>query len=164
MDVWEHDNRGPVVAGHSPQAGGLVGSAVLGPEVRNPPDASIPAAAHGGGTDADETVFTVLAGRARTHATAHLWLTAGIGGIDAAALMIGRPALWWLAAACGAVTAYAVWGLADRAESYAGPTARWTRVACRGVKGVALVVGVAAALAAAIGFLGVALGKSTPNG
>jgi hypothetical protein len=164
MDVWEHDNRGPALAGHSPPAGGVLGAAVLGPEARNPPDASIGAAAQGGDTDADETVFTVLAARARTHATAHLWLTAGIGGIDAAALMIGRPALWWVAAACGAVTAYAVWGLADRAAAFAGPTHRWTRVVCRGIKGLALVVGVAAALAAAIGFLGVALGKSPPTG
>jgi hypothetical protein len=115
---------------------------------------------------AEETVFSVLAGRARTRASTHLWLTAGIGGVDAVALLAARPALWWVAAACATVSAYAVWGLADRALSHLDGDARrrWKPVVLRGVRVLAVVAGVAGAVVTALGFLGVALGKSTPHG
>ncbi len=119
---------------------------------------------------ADETIFTVLAGHVRTRSSAHLWITAAIGLIDSVALALARPGLWWVSAAFAGATAYAVWGLADRrladlAHAEPGPSPvspgrrKWVRLALRGIKGLAVVVGIAAVLAAAAGFLGAALGR-----
>ena len=52
-----------------------------------------------------ETVFTIIAERARGHSTSHLLLTAAIGFIDAAAIGWAHPSFWSLAllfAAAGA--------------------------------------------------------------
>ena len=110
---------------------------------------------------ADEgTIFTMLAARARTRASAHLWLTAGIGGIDALALVVARPSLWWIAAACLSVSAYAVWGLADRALARADRTAsRWRVGTLEVVRAVSVAVGVAGGVGTRVGFLGAALGR-----
>ena len=164
MDIRDYKNQGNELAGHPHVAGGAIGPAILPPVASETVDESADVGARAGDSDAEETVFTVLAGRVRTHATPHLWLTAGIGGIDAAALMVGRPALWWVAAACAAVTAYAGWGLADRALVNVRPSARWTPLFLRAIMALALVAGVLAAVAAGIGFLGVVLGKSPPTG
>ena len=123
----------------------------------------------------DETVFTVLAGQVRTRSSAHLWLTAAIGVIDSLALAVAWPGLWWVATGFVAVTAYAIWGLADRglgrsltgnsmaAEAMAERRS-WRPIALRGVKGLALVVGMAAVLATVAGFLVGALGRAGPPG
>ena len=135
MDVVEHEE---------PLAGGVAASQAVEPE---------------------ETIFTVLAGRARTHASSHLWLTAAIGGIDAVALMIGRPTLWWVAAACAAVAAYAVWGLVDRRLTVAAhPPGSWRYRMLRLVGGLAMAGGFAGAIAAILGFLVTSLGNSGPPG
>ena len=115
---------------------------------------------------ADETIFSVLAGRARSRPLSHLWITAVVGGVDAIALAIARPGLWWIAAACAAVTGYATWGIADRAFERLDPIAR------KGVKGVALRIvrvlavacGILGAVATVVGFLGASVGKTGPPG
>ena len=123
----------------------------------------------------DETVFTVLAGHARTRSSAHLWITAAIGIIDSVAVAVAWPALWWVATGFIAVTAYAVWGLADRrvadaslsepADGAAPDEARpWLPLALRILKGLALVGGTAAVLATVAGFLIGALGRAGPPG
>jgi hypothetical protein len=126
----------------------------------------LPASVTASGTaEADETIFSVLAGRARTRARSHLWLTAGIGGIDAIALIIGKPSLWWLAAACGAVGAYGVWGLIDRslAQGNASP-AGWGRRVLRLGGDLTMVGGFVMATAAVLGFLAVTVGRVGPPG
>ena len=113
----------------------------------------------------DETIFSVLAGRARSRAPSHLWLTAAIGGIDAVALMIGRPSLWWVAAACAAVAAYAVWGLVDRTLAVgAHPPGSWGYRGLRVVGALAMAAGFAGAVAAVLGFLVLSLGRAGPPG
>ena len=123
----------------------------------------------------DETVFTVLAGQVRTRSSAHLWMTAAIGIIDSVALGVAWPGLWWVATGFVAVTAYALWGLADRGFERAltgdsaapEPTTErpwWLPFALRGAKGLALVVGMAAVLATVAGFLVGALGRAGPPG
>ena len=111
----------------------------------------------------EESVFDMLAARARTRAAAHLWITAGIGAIDALALMVARPTLWWVAAACLSVSAYAVWGLADRAlvRTDRSPRGRWAPLGLRAVRVIAVVVGVAGGAATMLGFLGAALGRGS---
>ena len=115
--------------------------------------------------ETDETIFSILADRARTRAPSHLWLTTAIGGIDAVALMIARPSLWWVSAACAAVAAYAIWGLADRtmAQGIDAPDS-WRRRGLRLVRGLAIGGGLVMVIAAVLGFLQVALGNSGPPG
>jgi hypothetical protein len=118
-----------------------------------------------GSATPDETIFSVLAGRARTRARSHLWLTAGIGGIDAVALMIGRPSLWWLAAACGAVGAYGVWGLVDRTLTQGiDAPAGWRRRALQLGGDLAMVAGFVMAIGAVLGLLAVTVGRVGPPG
>lgn len=167
MDIFEHEERGPGLASDPAGASRTLNEPAEAPaDMPEPAEASVAIAEREAAEDAEETVFTVLAGRARTRASAHLWLTAGIGGIDALALMVARPALWWVAAACATVSAYAIWGLADRALTHwdAETGGRWTPMLFRAVRGLAVAAGVAGAVAAALGFIGVALGKGTPHG
>ena len=113
----------------------------------------------------DETIFSVLAGRARTRAPSHLRITAAIGGIDAVALMIARPALWWAAAACAAVAAYALWGLVDRALAVgAHQPGSWRYRVLRVVGALAMAGGFAGAIAAVLGFLVLSLCGTGPPG
>ena len=63
----------------------------------------------------DETVFTIIADRARSHSVAHLVQTAAIGFIDAAAIGWAHPAWWSVALLFAAAGAYGSWGLLDRA-------------------------------------------------
>lgn len=131
-------------------------------EHEKPPAGSITASP---AVDPEETIFSILAGRARSRASSHLWLTAGIGGIDAVALMIARPSLWWLAAACAAVAAYAVWGLVDRALAAGShPAGSWSRRGLRIIAAVAMAGGFAGAIAAVLGFVVMSLGNSGPPG
>ena len=102
-------------------------------------------------------------------------MTAAIGVIDSVALGVAWPGLWWVATGFVAVTAYAVWGLADRGleraltgdSAAAEATAErrsWLPIALRGAKGLALVLGMAAVLATVAGFLVGALGRAGPPG
>jgi hypothetical protein len=146
VDIVEHDVARPTT--DAPLHGQIVADSQ---GTAPPPD-----------TDSEETVFTMLAARARTRAAAHLWITAGIGFIDALALMVARPSLWWVAAACLTVSAYAVWGLADRAlaRSAGGLPARWTPWGLRAVRVAAVAVGIAGGAATMVGFLATALGSA----
>lgn len=155
MDTGEHEEHGPVLD---------IPTAVTLDATSDPLTiaAVAPTTDRGDAAPRDETVFTVLATRVRTRAPAHLWITAAVGAIDAVALLIARPTLWWVAAACAAVTAYAAWGLADRALSVHGPTlhdSKW--LGLETVRGSAIVVGVAATAVTVFGFVGAALGRGT---
>ncbi len=110
-----------------------------------------------------ETVFSVLAARARTHPRAHLALTTIIGAVDAIALGWAHPALWPLATLFGAVGAYGAWGLldrllADRRAPGATPFAPSHVSALRVVREMTAIVGVIAALAAVGGIWDASLG------
>jgi hypothetical protein len=157
MGMFEQGEHEPQLIGHAAATSSVLAT---------PSETSGAAPGATGAEPADETVFSVIAGHARTRAPAHLWITAGIGVIDAAALMFARPSLWWASAAFAAVSAYAIWGLADRALSRrAGdPGRRRASLALEGVRVIAVVGGVAAAIMAALGLLGAALGNSGPPG
>ena len=98
MDGWDRDDP-------SPEPGGAHGLAAA------PPATAPPA-------DADETVFTIIAARARSHSPAHLVLTAAIGFIDAAAIAWAHPSWWAVALLFTAAGAYGTWGLLDRAVAF----------------------------------------------
>jgi hypothetical protein len=156
VDIFEHDEHrtSPVAFRAEPGEPGEPGELL---ETRGQPAVAIDRPA------AEETIFSLLAARARTRASAHLWLTAGIGGIDALALTIARPALWWIGAACVTVSAYAVWGLADRAlvRSAPTPSGYWTRLSLGAVRASAVTVGIVGAGATVVGFLLTALGRGS---
>lgn len=154
MDIRTHDEQQVTVAG--PAAATLDAASL--PLASAPPSADGPVS-----PPADETVFSVLATRARSRAPAHLWITFAVGAIDAVALMAARPTLWWVAAAFAGVASYAAWGLADRALSAPGPVAlrdsKW--LGLQGVRGIAIVGGIAATAVTVFGFVGAALGRGT---
>ena len=167
MDILEHEERVSRLGSYPAGTPGAVAASAKDPaSIAESGPSSVATAEQAATDDGEETVFTVLAGRARTRASAHLWLTAGIGAVDAVALMATRPALWWAAAACATVSAYAIWGLADRALSHWDNDARrhWKPILLRGVRVLAVIAGIAGAVATALGFLGIALGKGTPQG
>ena len=95
MDGWNRDDPSPELG----SAQGLTHA---------PPDAAPRA-------EDDETVFTIIAARARNHTTSHLLLTAAIGFIDAAAIGWAHPTFWPVATLFAAAGAYGTWGLLDRA-------------------------------------------------
>ena len=101
--------------------------------------------------ESTETVFTVLAGQARSHSRAHLWITAIVGAVDAAWIFAVYPSLWWLASAFAAGGAYGLWGITDRAIAD-GRGGRWSRVLRVARAGLAL-GGVIAAAAALYGLM-----------
>lgn len=72
----------------------------------------------------DETVFTIIAERARGHSTSHLLLTAAIGFIDAVAIGWAHPTFWSVALLFAAAGAYGSWGLLDRAVSFRAESGR----------------------------------------
>ena len=115
---------------------------------------------------AEQTIFGVLADRARSRPLSHLWITAVIGAVDAVALGIARPGLWWIAAACASVSGYAVWGIADRAFDRLDPLARngAKAVGLRMIQIVAVTCGILGAGAMVVGFLGASVGNSGPPG
>lgn len=100
-----------------------------------------------------ETLFSVLAQQARSRNRTELWLTAGGGAVDGAAIALQYPSLYWLAATFAAVGAYGAWGLADQAVRES-TRPRLARVVAR----AAQVVGVAAAIGAVGAFMLSALG------
>ena len=115
---------------------------------------------------AEQTIFGVLADRARSRPLSHLWITAVIGAVDAVALAVARPGLWWIAAACASVTGYAAWGIADRAFDRLDPLARngAKAVGLRMIQILAVTSGILGAAATVVGFLGASVGNSGPPG
>ena len=109
----------------------------------------------------EETIFSLLADRARSHSVGHLTLTATVGLVDAAALGWKHPAAWPLATLCAAAGLYGLWGLIDRALSVrvsSGlPDAAATNL-LRIVRELVALVGLGATLAAAGGLFGASLG------
>jgi hypothetical protein len=167
VDIFEDEDPIPNLTSYPVGTPGAIAASVNEPASMTDRATALGAMAEPTATDdGEETVFSVLAGRARTRASAHLWLTAGIGGVDAVALMATRPTLWWVAAGCATVSMYAIWGLADRALSHLDENARrrWKPRVLRGVRVLAVAAGVAGAVATALGFIGIALGKGTPQG
>ncbi len=161
MGIFEHDHdtvrpahgsAGPTEAVAEP-ASDVPGPAFAEPLVLDP-------------AVVDETIFSVLAGRARSRPLSHLWITAIVGGVDAIALGIARPGLWWIAAGCAAVSGYATWGIADRALERLDSTARngLKGTALRVVRILAVACGIIGAVATVVGFLGASVGKTGPPG
>ena len=109
----------------------------------------------------EETVFSLLADRARGHSIGHLVLAAAVGVIDAVALVWSHPAAWALAALCAAAGAYGLWGLADRALTVRVEGGRQDSLLTsliRVIREVTALVGFGAAIAAGAGLFGAALG------
>ncbi|MGH7719804.1 MAG: hypothetical protein ACREON_13300 [Gemmatimonadaceae bacterium] len=114
------------------------------------------------GSTADETIFTVLADRARRTPDGRLVAYAAGGAVAVVALLLLVPRLWPAAAPCLVVCAFGTWGIADRELSEASPSDgdRSARViALRTAKSAAAVLGTVAAIASAIAGLAVALGR-----
>jgi hypothetical protein len=112
--------------------------------------------------DSRENVFTTLRDHARSRTTAALWST-GIGAaLNAGFVLWQHPSLSWLAAGFVATAAYGAWGLLDRAilaratrqREMANPTDSLPEI-----RGFVAVIGVGAALWAALGFMAAALGS-----
>jgi hypothetical protein len=105
----------------------------------------------------EETIFTMLAARARGHSVGHLALTATIGVVDAAALGWSHPGAWSVAAVFLAAGAYGFWGLIDRllgVRVEAGLLEAPLTNAIRVLREVVALVGFIAVLAAAGGMFG----------
>ena len=105
-------------------------------------------------TEDDETVFTIIAARARSHEIAHLVLTAVIGFVDAAAIGWAHPTFWPVALLFAAAGAYGTWGLLDRAvsvRSRAGRDRGPGTDALRILRETVALLGIAAVVAAAGG-------------
>jgi hypothetical protein len=156
MDIVEHGRQEQHFVGSAIEDSA---ASVVAPESAGTTDGPLPA------EPPDETIFTVLAGHARTRAPAHLWITAAIGVIDAVAVIVARPSLWWVAAAFVVASAYGTWGLADHAladrtlsKALGYPCRRWTPVALHGIRGLAVIAGVSALFAAVVGFVVAAMG------
>ena len=64
--------------------------------------------------DEGATIFDVLANQARQRTTSELRTTAVGFAVNASLILWYHPGLSWLGAAFGAMSAYGVWGLADR--------------------------------------------------
>ena len=114
-----------------------------------------PAAAEPG--EDGETIFTVIAGRARSHSAAHLVLTAAIGFVDAAAIAWAHPTAWWVALLFAAAGAYGSWGLLDRGVAFrvgkghpGGPVTAGLRIA----RETMALLGMVAVIAGVGGFIG----------
>jgi hypothetical protein len=110
----------------------------------------------------EENVFQVLAQQARTRTTQELRVTTLGGLINAGLLWWQHPGLSWLAAGFAATAAYGLWGLLDRetqartkvAERDRGKTEQLT-----GLRDLATLLGVGAALWALFGFMAATLGN-----
>ena len=160
MGILDNNDGTPRPAHASPRSGGAVAEPAgePTPSLFTGEEASVPRA--------DETIFSVLADRARSRPLSHLWITAVIGAVDAIALGIARPGLWWIAAACASVSGYAAWGIADRAFDRLDPSARKgaKAVGLRMIQVVSIACGILGAVAMVIGFLGASVGRTGPPG
>ena len=121
-------------------------------ELIEPPEAAEAA----GAAEAEPTIFTLLAERARHAPGEHLVAAAVLGGVDAALFGSAHPALWWVAAGSVSLAAYGCWGLADRALVRADSARR--RIALRVLRDGAVAAGCVAALGVLFGFMAATLG------
>src|SRR5688500_3191224 len=129
------------------------GTAPLLPGVEDRPPGQLPGEAAPAAPAAGETIFTLIADRARSHSTFHLALTAIVGIIDALAIGWARPTFWPVAALFAAMGAYGAWGYVDRAivRMEQGQPSRGARFALSGLYGARVgtaVLGVIAAIVA----------------
>lgn len=109
----------------------------------------------------DESLRSVLAERARAASDGRLILDVAAGLLVVLALAIWHPRAWVIPLSMGVtLAAYGAWGLVDReiAERAAAGNGRFVR-ALRILRGVALVVGVLAAVVACFAVLGIGLGE-----
>jgi hypothetical protein len=111
--------------------------------------------------DEGKTIFDVLANQARERSTSELRTTAVGFAVNASLILWYHPSLSWLGAAFGAISAYGVWGLADRlrSEELTGEnTDRGSVLFTSGLRLGAAIAGSTAGLYAAFKFMAVALG------
>ena len=111
--------------------------------------------------EAEETVFSLIAARARSHSTAHLALTAVIGVLDAAAIAWAHPSFWPVAMLFAAAGAYGAWGLIDRAVAHRaakGPSDAASTMGLRVLRESVALLGLVAVVAAVAGIFGASLG------
>src|SRR5690349_9968346 len=108
-----------------------------------------------------QTIFDVLANQARERSTSELRTTAIGFAVNASLILWYHPSLSWLAAAFGAISAYGVWGLADRLrnqELARDDGDRGSVLFTSGLRVSAAIAGSTAGLYAAFKFMAVALG------
>lgn len=112
-------------------------------------------------TDDDGTVFDMLADQARARTAGQLAITTCGGAINAL-FFLQHVRAWWPGVAFIAIGAYGAWGLADRIVTAPGGSDRHNHLTRPLVSAVRILVGTAgviAALAAAAGFMAVAIGN-----
>jgi hypothetical protein len=110
----------------------------------------------------DGNVFHVLSEQARTRTTSQLWATTVGGLVSAGLLWWQHPSLSWLAAGFAATAAYGVWGLLDRAahtRMRGAGTDQGATAPLTGLRNLAALAGVGAALWAVLDFMAAALGN-----
>ena len=102
------------------------------------------------------TIFAVLANQARGRTTSELRTTALGFAVNASLILWYHPTLSWLGAAFGAMSAYGVWGLADRllAEQ---PSSRSSLMIAKVLRRAAGIGGSIAGLLAVFQFMAAAL-------
>lgn len=106
--------------------------------------------------DEGQTIFDVLAHQARERSTSELRTTAVGFAVNASLILWYHPSLSWVGAAFAAMSAYGVWGLADRllAEQ---PSSRSSRVVARLLRRSAAIGGSVAGLLSVFQFMAAAL-------
>ena len=107
-------------------------------------------------SSANDGLFHVLASRARSTSDGALVLAVIVGLSEAIVVAARRPAAWMLLGSIGVcAAAFGGWGIADRELVGGG---RVTVTTLRGVRVLALIAGVGAAIVAAFRVLGAVLG------
>jgi hypothetical protein len=89
------------------------------------------------------TVYTVLAGSARSHSRRYLAAEASLAGAAAAAILAWRPLWWPVASLALAVGLYAGWGLLALRDAHPerGPATRVLRTIVAGIATAATLAG-----------------------
>jgi hypothetical protein len=106
--------------------------------------------------DEGSTIFDVLANQARGRTTSELRTTAVGFAVNSALILWYHPGVSWLAAAFAAMSAYGVWGLADRFLSEE-PSSRVSTIVAKILRRSAAIGGSAAALLTVFWFMAAAL-------
>ncbi|HJU66253.1 MAG TPA: hypothetical protein VJ596_11275 [Gemmatimonadaceae bacterium] len=112
----------------------------------------------------DETIFTVLAERARRTPDWRLALYAGLGIAATGGVLLAGSARWPFIAPFMALAAFGVWGITDRelTEATGGFAVRFARRRLLHVtRSVAAVIGTVATVASVVGAMILILGSFT---
>lgn len=110
-------------------------------------------------SSANDGLFHVLASRARSTSDGALVLAVIVGLSEAIVVAARRPAGWMLLGSIGVcAAAFGGWGIADRELVERAGGGRVTVTTLRGVRVLALIAGVGAAIVAAFRVLGAVLG------